>query len=257
MIIEVDEQQHEVEVETDCNGVEIYKVPDFPGIEGRVAYEEEGAFWSPREWSNVGTMAVSYRGYDLGDEDIREWSFRLPCEACDGSGWDPHDDDSECPKCEGEGNPLVDPVTFIKQERGAQVVLPLIVYDHSGITMRVGHVGSITGDAEGWDTSFVGFYFDTPDGVKECMGECSDDKQIEAALRQEVETYASYLEGDVTCWNVEDFDLPQSAEGCGGYIGSIKECRSEMLFALKSAIKGRIKENKERQYWLEREVETV
>ena len=50
---------------------------EFPGLEGYVGMEEydQGATDNPREWSNVGTMAVSYGRYNLGDEDISKIDF--------------------------------------------------------------------------------------------------------------------------------------------------------------------------------------
>ena len=46
-------------------------------------------------------------------------------------------------------------------------------------------------DTDRWDTSFVGFIFDTPEGVKQCIGDDATDEQIEQALRAEVKVYAS------------------------------------------------------------------
>ena len=65
-------------------------VDAFPGLEGTLGYEESGEGYSPREWSNVGTMAVSYRGYNLGDEDIEKMDFEIQCPKCEGSGETDH-----------------------------------------------------------------------------------------------------------------------------------------------------------------------
>ena len=79
-------------------------------------------------------------------------------------------------------------------------------------------------------TSFVGYCFDAAGWrQRECMGECSDDKQIEAALRHRFPCFLS--EGDLDLRNVEDFDLPQSA-GLWWLHRQHQRCRSEMLFAL-------------------------
>src|SRR4051794_33404323 len=62
-------------------------IDPFPGLSATLGYEqfiEEHD--SPREWSNVGTMAVKYNGYDLGDEDISEINFEAECSQCDGEG---------------------------------------------------------------------------------------------------------------------------------------------------------------------------
>src|SRR3954469_11658770 len=62
-------------------------IDPFPGLSATLGMEECVEEWmSPRDWSNVGTMAVSYRGYSLGDEDISQIDFEIKCDKCDGSG---------------------------------------------------------------------------------------------------------------------------------------------------------------------------
>jgi hypothetical protein len=235
----------------------------FPGLVAYLGYERfDAALFNPRDWSNVSTMAVKYGGYDLGDEDISTIDFSTECPACiDGNGYALNENGSEtddpCPKCEGSGEVMLNPVEFFKRERGASVVLPLIVYEHSGITMRVGKVGDIPFDSDGWDTSFVGFIFDTPDGIKECYGtEQPSPEQIEEALRQEVSTYASYLEGDITCWSVSD-DETDFQDGCGGYVADSEGCKHECFAQIEQAILKRLDELTERAHWAARDVETV
>ena len=59
----------------------------FPGLEATLGCEEYVEDWmSPRDWSNVGTMAVSYGRYNLGDEEIDKIDFEVDCDACDGTG---------------------------------------------------------------------------------------------------------------------------------------------------------------------------
>lgn len=271
--ITVNEITYEIERETSrSDGSETFTLPDFPGIEARFGYEESGELFSPRDWDNVSTICVSYRGYDLGDEDIRKINFTDQCETCDGEGdieykegerdeagtiYGPNSGNYyPCPACKGHGEIAVSPIAYFKREHGSRVVLPLIVYEHSGITMKVGHVGDILGDAEGWDTSFVGFVYDTPEAVKGCIGEDATDEQIEAALRQEIKTYAAYLEGDATWWCVED---PESNyfESCGGYVGDQECAKNDLELHLRDCIEQRLKENAERAYWLDRGVMTA
>ena len=235
-------------------------IDPFPGLEGTLGYEEYTEGMSPRDWSNVGTISVSYRGYDLGDEDISQIDFQRDCERCDGDGLREFTIGDRtitvtCAECQGNGWFEVSPVDYFKEQRGARVVLPLIVYEHSGITMRVGHVGDIMGDSAGWDTSFVGFTFDTPEKVKECMGDNVTDEEIEKALRQEIESYASYLEGDVTRYIVED-DETGYLDSCGGFVGDHKECERQCFEALCQAVVKRLAEQTERAEWNARGVET-
>jgi hypothetical protein len=150
----------------------------------------------------------------------------------------------------------LNPVDYFKKQEGATVVLPLIVYEHSGITMKVGHVGDILFDSAGWDTSFVGFIYDTPEGVKQCIGDDATEKEIEDALRSEVEVYASYLEGDVTFYSVQDEETDYD-DYCGGFVGDHEQCERQCFEALEYAIVKRLAEEAERDYWLARGVQTI
>jgi hypothetical protein len=264
----------------------------FKGLEGSIGYDEFAQeHHNPREWSNVGRMAVSYGRYNLGDENISEIDFEIECDDCEGEGWSEHwavgiqdtatllavgsqeacaeylesladKEDGRyyfeplaCNKCKGDGLIFVNPIDYYKKEHNARVVLPLIVYEHSGITMSVGHVGDYPFDAAGWDTSFVGFIYDTPEGVKQCLGENVSDEAIENALRSEVSVYASYLEGDVTEFMVED-DETNFHESCGGFVGDAKECENQCFSALESAIMARLAEQKERAEMAARDIIT-
>lgn len=228
----------------------------FDGLEGTLGYEESGEDFSPRDWCNVGTMAVSYRGYDLGDEDIEKIDFEVECPVCKGDGWRDFGDEGEkdCGNCDGRGYIDLHPADYFKKECGARVVIGLTVYEHSGITMYAGNV-TVPFDQDRWDTSFVGFIYDTPEKVKECIGNDATDEQIEKMLRSEVAVYASYLEGDITWYSVEDSET-NFLEGCGGFVGSHEECESECFAALEQAIIKRLSEGDERAEWNARGTQT-
>jgi hypothetical protein len=287
----------------------------FEGLEGLVENEEYvEEHHNPRDACNVGTMAISYRGYNLGgsdDDDISQIEFVKPCPVCnDPINWvvgvhrtaerlavgsqeeaqaflnalpdvqsgnyyiepivgepgyvrwdgDPghfryEDNTMTCPECGGEGELPESPVDYFRRERGARVVVGLTVYEHSGITMRAGDV-TLPWDSDRWDTSFVGFIFDTPEQLQQTMGDKVTDEEIEAALREEVKLYASYLEGDVCWFRVED-EESGFYESCGGFVGCQDECERECYTTLEYAITKRIREDEERLYWHNREVLTV
>lgn len=221
-------------------------VPVFEGLEGTIGYDDEPS--SPREWSNVGTMAVSYDGYNLGDDDISKIDFEVECDG---------------------GYITLNPAEYFIRNEGARVVIGLFVFEHGGITMsagsRVGQKlkksdirsnGRFMGDDAGWDTSFVGFIYDTPEGVKQCFGEDVTDKEIEAALRSEVEVYASYLEGDVSYYSVQD-DETDFHDSCFGFIGNDSGVEEECFGALANAIGERLAENKERAAMAARDIITT
>lgn len=279
--ITVNDITYDVEEQQNAHGTTIYTLerdsePVFEGIKGRLGYEQEDAsMFSPRDWSNVGTMAIHYSGYKLGDKDAGDIDFDVTCPDCEGTGEREEKQSAnttelfDCDKCGGSGEITLDPASYFRQERGAHVVIGLFVYEHSGITISAGPTigetikrddirssGRFIGDDAGWDTSFVGFIFDTPQGVKDCLGEDATDEQIEKALHSEVEVYASYLEGDVTWWSVEDSETDFN-EGCGGFVGCHDSAEEEMYQSLEQAIVKRLAEIEERAHWAARDTVTV
>ena len=138
---------------------------------------------SPREWDNLGTMVCFHRRYTLGDK--HDYSFR------DYNSWD------EMEKA------------IIKNEN-VGVILPLYLYDHSGITMNT------TGFSCGWDSVQVGFIYISKEKIlKEYGGKIVTKKlkeRVEGYLKSEVNTYDQYLTGDVYGYKV--FKLETCDKGC-------------------------------------------
>ncbi len=154
---------------------------------------------SPREWDNLGTMACFHQKYDLGDEGhgIDHTEF---------GGWDEME-------------------TWIRHENPDCVILPLYLFDHSGITMSTTSAQFRACDGAGWDWGQVGFIFVSRDKINaECGGRT--DEQIEEQLRGEVETYDQYLTGDIYGFILRDkpcetCDGPgEDLDSCWGFYGS-------------------------------------
>lgn len=156
---------------------------------------------NPRDMDNLGVMWCQHRRYTLGDEDFAR---HIPEH---GAVDDFYRQMSE----RHSGDDLVQAmVKHIKRQLGATVVLPLYLYDHSGITisagrdlLKGGHFqrrGHFISDPQGWDTSSVGFIFDT-ERTREQTGTPLD---VETALQEEVKYYAMYLEGDVWGYRLEE-----------------------------------------------------
>lgn len=129
---------------------------------------------SPRDWDNVGKLVCFHKRHNLGDEH----TFKSD----DYNGWD-------ALKAGIEGRAALegDPVA---------VILPVFLYDHSGLRIKVGSFNGLLaqGHAE-FDSGQVGFIFCT---VKQVADEWNGD--IEKAtkyLTGEIETYDQYLSGDV------------------------------------------------------------
>lgn len=172
---------------------------------------------NPRtEWDNLGTMVCFHNGYDLGDEN---------------HGYDHNDYES-----------WEELYNAIDKQEDALIILPLHLYDHSGIAMKVGSWVGKAHHAE-WDSGQVGFIFISKEKVRE---EYSAKRissklanRIATYLEGEVETYTQYLEGSVYGYTTGD-------DSCGGYYGYDHE-KSGLLDEAKSTIDHEIKaEIKER-----------
>lgn len=87
------------------------------------------------------------------------------------------------------------PEDFEKEYDGDNsLMLPLVLLDHSGITIRVGNEFSC--DPGSWDTSKVGWIVVRNDKVMKEYGTFQKDTALKC-LRAEVEVYDRYLTGDV------------------------------------------------------------
>lgn len=157
----------------------------------------------PREWDNLGIMACFHKRYSLGDQNI--------------------------PFSSSEFNSWSEMETYIWKNLDAAVVLPLYLYDHSGITMNT------TGFNCRWDSGQVGFIYVTKDkimneyGVKSIRRELKE--KVEKMLINEVETYDQYLTGDVYGFEIvkiikcdQGHEHEETEDSCYGFFGDdIKE----------------------------------
>lgn len=152
------------------------------GLTVQINYDDDPE--NPRDWDNVGTMICSHRNYKLGDEQFN---------ADDYEGWD-------------------DLEKHLREERKAVIVLPLALYDHSGISMHIGTGG-------GWDSGQVGFIYVTQEDIdKEWQGE-DRNKQAEKYLEMEVKTYNQYLTGDVYGLVITNPKTDEEIDSCWGFFG--------------------------------------
>lgn len=98
-------------------------------------------------------------------------------------------------------------------------ILPLFLYDHSGITMNT------TGFSCLWDSGQVGYVYTTKDRLDEVgvsVGVSYD--SIEDALKEEVELYDEYLRGNVYGFSIVEYDEETEEEleeidSCWGFYG--------------------------------------
>ncbi|RLC34633.1 hypothetical protein DRH14_02460 [Candidatus Shapirobacteria bacterium] len=132
---------------------------------------------SPREWDNLGHMLIFHNRYSLGDEnDIDKNQF---------SSWD-------------------DVENYLIEEEDAAVILPIYMYEHSGITIRTYPFASR------WDSGQVGFIY----AKKSEIGNLKKSK-VKDILIKEVEVYDKFLRGEVFAYHrIKDCDI---IESCGGF----------------------------------------
>lgn len=101
-------------------------------------------------------------------------------------------------------------------------ILPLYIYDHSGVTMNT------TGFNCGWDSSAVGYVYTTKEDLDKlgCIYESEED--VEKILKTEVKLYDTYLRGEVFGYKVVEYDEEYDNEyyeltSCWGFYGSNME----------------------------------
>jgi len=162
----------------------------------KIRYVHDEDTESPRENCDpFGTMICFHKRYRLGDKtELRSSQF---------DGW------SELH-------------AHLEKELGAVVILPLYLYDHSGIKMSVGSSQFQACDPVGWDWGQVGFIYCTREDVLKGWMKKRLSKSLlvkaEALLTAQVKEYDLWLQGD--CWGyiVED-DEGNQLDSCWGYIG--------------------------------------
>lgn len=159
---------------------------------------------NPREFDNDGVMVCFHKRYLLGDSGhgLDPKNF---------SGWDALE-------------------AYLRKWKGAKTILPLYLYDHSGLRMKVGSFSGLLpqGHAE-FDSGQVGFIYSVKRG-----------KKIEARLRAEVEEYDHYLSGQVYRFKVVEetrCDLDElhieEVDSCGGYF-SFTDAKEAAINALEA-----------------------
>lgn len=147
---------------------------------------------SPRAWDNLGKMVCWHRRYMLGDKH-------------------------------GYGNPRE--FQESKEYKNAFVMLPLYLYDHSGITISTCDFG------DRFDSGQVGYIYVTKEQAKKEY-HCELDERLETTIRErligEVKMYDQYLQGDCYAFKIID-EQGEEIDSCGGFYGDeLAEVLKEM-----------------------------
>jgi hypothetical protein len=166
--------------------IETYKVDNYTlEIYSDLAEDEE---CNPRNWeNNIGKMVCFHRRYDLGDKhDINTDDF---------SSFDEIEE-------------------YLIEEKGAEVILPLYLYDHSGLTI------SSKPFSCPWDSGQVGFIYATSEDITKNIGSGNAEERKSKAtkcLLGEIKMYDYYLRGEIYGYKLLKDDI--KIDSCWGFFG--------------------------------------
>ncbi len=108
------------------------------------------------------------------------------------------------------------------EQSGKFVILPLYLYDHSGITMNT------TGFSCPWDSGQVGWIYADADCIKKEYGKVTPEtiNKARAVMNGEVETYDYYLTGQ--CYGFQLFEGDVETDSCWGFLGAIRDIQNSI-----------------------------
>jgi len=180
------------------------KLGKIDGFEARYLTHDNDPI-DPREDENLGNMVCFHKRYTLGDKtDLNSDMF---------DGWQEMYD-------------------YLIKEKKAIIVLPLYLYDHSGISMKVGSFQGLLpqGHAE-FDSGQVGFVYCSKEDLKR-IGITKS--KAEKSLQAEVEVYNDYISDNVYSIVKETYDHNKEQidyDVVGGYFGydeALKSLKTEI-----------------------------
>jgi hypothetical protein len=197
-----------------------------------------------RDWDNLGTMVTQHSRYVLGDEqvsDAEEWARGLAEELDptvadridyweNGKGWAYLYDKYGDPQAWSESDKRINDIIQKAFDQHLAAMLPLYLYDHSGITMRVSPFSCP------WDSGQVGYIYVSKATVRKEYNvkriSKKLQKRVEKYLVGEVETYDDFLTGNVwgyivdvdgariACETCEHESRPETVrDSCWGFYG--------------------------------------
>lgn len=216
---------------------------------------------NPREWDNVGTMACWHRRYNLGDiqpktdvdcflvELLSEFSVDL----CENETYIKWLEENEWGDAETWLDELEDDELISALLEKYYYILPLYLYDHSGLTI------STSSFSCPWDSGQVGFIYVSKEKAKREWRKLTGDEEEDRKtcldyLRSEVKGYDNYLTGNVWGYEVYQLDNEQAEmdedelehlytedlefkDSCWGFNGEWKECLKEAMVEVNGLIK--------------------
>lgn len=228
-------------------------------------YYDDGGENPRTDWDNADVMFFQHRRYTLGDKDaedpfedvsifelesnqddnLNSEQYRIDgdklqaAEEMLGEWHDRilHEKESEAQQLDAERTfeaydyltHLCEADTERRLRSDVAICLPVMMYDHSGITIWHGSSNPAQ-DSAGWDSGLIGFHYVTKSAVeKEWNGDMeAAERYMEATLK----TYDSYLRGDVYGYVIDE-----DGDSCWGFIGDYDdEEESSLMEFAKNAI---------------------
>ncbi|MDO8686098.1 MAG: hypothetical protein Q7J78_05440 [Clostridiales bacterium] len=189
---------------------------------------------STRDGENLGTMVCFHSRYSLGDRhsygdkdaflfdllenqtgdtEKAERKYEELAEKVDRSIY----------KRSGAHNKAVDDevIDFLMQKH---IILPLFLYDHSGIAMNT------KGFSCPWDSGQIGWIYVSHDELRKQMGihEIIPEalKRVEEILETEVHEYDCYLRGE--CYGYRLYENDVEVDSCYGFVGEFDDVKKQI-----------------------------
>lgn len=183
---------------------------------------EDNMAENPRtENDNFGTMICFHRRYSLGDKH----TYDAPREFLIDKLLDIYSD-----KESGHHNFDLDKLETLRMsellnllEQSNEIVLmPLYLYDHSGITMSTSPFSCP------WDSGQVGWIYADRRAIEAAFSEVNAEtlQKAKELLESEVKLYDHYLTGDV--YGYQLFERDTKIDSCWGFIGDIRDVQDQI-----------------------------
>lgn len=161
-------------------------------------YREQDQLGNPREEWVIGTMLCAHGRYELGDRQINVERY---------GSWNEVRRD-------------------IEENEDPAVILPLYLYDHHGVTIKVGSFnGQLPQGHARFDSGQVGFIYVTEDRIEKLELEEKSKEEIEEMLKNEVKEYDYYLSGQIWRYTLKAIsgEEEEYIDSCGGFRGPLSE----------------------------------
>lgn len=194
--------------------MEPYSEFEYKGCNVRIEYDDDPV--NPREeWDNLATMACFHKRYNLGDKH----SYRSPSDALYEilNSINPSKQMDEDLDYKLTDEDFV--AKYVDRLEKYAFVLPLYLYDHSGITMNT------TGFSCPWDSGQVGIIYVTKEQIRKEWKAKRISPKLRALVYQnmvaEVKVYDDFLTNNVFGFSIEREG--EEIDSCWGYYGDPEE----------------------------------